>query len=68
MTVTEEQFNCGPKEKPLPSDDELKVWSSDNLFSAYKGAWQWGNRCSNVNDNNRDYFTSRLKAREDIKK
>jgi len=51
----------------LPSDDELRVWSSDNLFDAYKGAWQWGNRCSKVNKNNEQYFTERLKAREDIK-
>jgi hypothetical protein len=64
ITISETQFDCGPKEPPLPSDEELKKWTSDTLFKKYTDAWLWGERCDKLLNKNKVYFEKALENRD----
>ena len=64
IQITKEQFDCGPKAKPLPSNEELVQMTDRDLFNSYAEAWKWGQRCDSVNQENYNYLIKSLKIRQ----
>lgn len=56
LTITESQFDCGPKAPNLPTPEMMQEWSSATLFDQYVEAWNWGERCDLTNKYNKSYL------------
>lgn len=60
------QFDCGPRPRPLPADEELIEMSTRDLLELYKEAWNWGVRCDGLLHKNEIYLKQGTADREDI--
>lgn len=60
------QFECEPRAKPLPSDEELALMTTRDLLDEYRAAWNWGARCDGLLKKNEIYLRDSLADRETI--
>lgn len=65
ITVTQSQFECGPRARPLPSDEELKVMTTQEVLALYLEAWDWGYRCDKTGTDNYKYLKDAIERREE---
>lgn len=64
VTITESQFQCGPRANALPTDEQLKSMTTQELMSLYLEAWNWGYRCDKMGSDNYTYLKDAIERRE----
>jgi hypothetical protein len=61
VPIADEQFNCGPAVDPLPDEDTLLSWTSEQTLDYGTESWMWGERCMIANMLNEHYFKCTLR-------
>lgn len=68
ISLNSSQFECGPRARPLPSDEEMAIMSTRDLLELYKEAWNWGARCDGLLKQNEVYVRDSIADREELLK